>query len=322
LHWPQETLRTIRSVAVKLLVSCILLALIHSLEIPITELITDAVRSTSVAEYLYLVLYIPSEILVSYFVYRLYVAVSVPAIRFSLAKLKVRTAGTILLLLNRIFGLVILITTALWILSSQIPFLSGYAQSVFTSFSGLFSILLTLIVAMQMKELVGNSLAGLMIKSSNLINEDDYISLGNDKNYLRVEKIDQSFTQVVNILGERTFIPNLNFLTENVRKPFFKGDYEYVDLRFDMSYDHSQKQVEQDMSDLVDQYNRESQQRKVKIAGFTLVLVDLAAYAPVYELRLKPSAPVFPEAVRSDFRQLLFEKYGEDMATPLLHKKM
>jgi len=56
----------------------------------------------------------------------------------------------------------------------------------------------------------------------------------------------------------------------------------------------------------------------VRIDDFMMVTVDLAAYSVIYELRVKPSAPVFPESIRSGFMRLLHEKYGEDLATPMI----
>ncbi|HYW00900.1 MAG TPA: hypothetical protein VE862_05485, partial [Candidatus Acidoferrum sp.] len=91
--------RRMKSPAVKLVISCILLVVIYSLEKPITELFALAVGE-SVAFVLYLVLLVPPEILASYCVYQLYVAFSTPVIQFLLAKLKVRSATSTILLLN------------------------------------------------------------------------------------------------------------------------------------------------------------------------------------------------------------------------------
>jgi len=308
--------RRMKSPAVKLVISCILLVVIYSLEKPITDLFALAVGE-SPAYVLYVVLLVPPEILASYCVYQLYVAFSMPVIQFSLAKLKVRSATSTILLLNKILGVILFVTTVIWLLSTRFPFLYVYAQSVIASFSGLFSLLVTLIVAMQMKEIGGNFLAGLMIKSSDVISEGDYIKLETGTEYVRIEKIDHTYTRVVNILNEETFIPNLKFLTENFRKPFSKENREYVDLRFSLSYKYSPKQVEQDVTELVTQYNSQSENRN-KIDQFLVVTIDLGDYSVIYELRVKPSTPVFPEAIRSDFRRLLHEKYGEDLATPML----
>ena len=304
-----------KSPAVKLVISCVLLVVIYSLEKPITDLFALAVGE-SPAYVLYVVLLVPPEILAAYCVYQLYVAFSMPVIQFSLAKLKVRSAT--ILLLNKILGVILLFTTAIGLLSTKFPFLYVYAQGVIASFSGIFSLLVTLIVAMQMKEIGGNFLSGLMIKSSDVISEGDYIKLESGMEYVRIEKIDHTYTRVVNILSEETFIPNLKFLTENFRKPFSKENREYVDLRFNLSYKYSPKQVEQDVTELVAQYNSQSENRNVKIDGFLVVTIDLGDYSVIYELRVKPSTPVFPEAIRSDFRRLLHEKYGEDLATPML----
>ena len=303
-------------VAVRLLILCILVVIIylHPLEKTVTGLFSLSIGPTD-AETLYLLLLVPIDLLVAYFAYRIYLDLSALIIEASLTKLKARSATRSILVLNKILGLVLLIITVIWLLSSKFPFLAGYTEAAIASFSGLFSLLLTLIVAMQMKEVGGNFLAGMLLRASDTLDEGDYIKM--DSEYVRVEKIDHSYTHVVNILGERVFIPNLKFLTDNFRKPYSKQTREYVDLRFALSYDYSPKQVEQDMSALVNQHNQ-TPNSSVKIDEFLVVTVDLAAYSVIYELRVKPSAPIFPEAVRSDFRRLLHEKYGEDLATPML----
>jgi hypothetical protein len=54
------------------------------------------------------------------------------------------------------------------------------------------------------------------------------------------------------------------------------------------------------------------------IDDFRLVIVSLADYSVVYELRVKPSQSVFPETMRSTVRRLVYEKFGEDLATPMI----
>ena len=315
-QWPRETFARTKPTIGKLLVSCILLVVLHFLEEPITRLLSLAVGAY-VAEYLYLALLVPLEILASYYVYKVYVAVSTPVIEASLTKLKVRSTGSTILLLNKILGIVFLITTAIWLLSSKIPFLYGYAQGVIASFSGIASLLVTLIVAMQMKEVAGNFLAGLVIKSSDVISEGDYIKLDSTSEYVRVEKIDHTYSRVVNHLNEEAFVPNLKFLVENFRKPFSRDKHEYVDVRFDLSYNYHAEQVEQDVKAMVARFNGRGI-GCVQINEFLVVVVALKEYSVIYELRVKPSTPVFPQVIQSDFRRLLLEKYGENLATPML----
>jgi len=308
--------KKMKSPAIKLIISCILIVVIYALEHQITELIALGVGD-NVAHTLYVVLLVPPELLAAYSIYQIYIAFSIPVIQASFDRLKVHAATSTILLLNKILGIIIFVTTAIWLLSTKFPFLYVYAQSLITSFSGLFSLLVTLIVAMQLREIGGSFLAGLVIKSTEAISEGDYIKLESGTEYVRIEKIDHTYTRVVNILDEETFIPNLKFLTENFRKPFSKEKREYIDLRFSLSYDYSPKQVEQDMNDLVAQYNQRTD-REVKIDKFLIVTIDLGNYSALYELRVKPAAPIFPEAVRSDFRRLLHDKYGEELATPML----
>jgi small-conductance mechanosensitive channel len=219
-------------------------------------------------------------------------------------------------LLNRIFGLVFLFITALWLLSRKIPFLYGLVEGIVGSFSGVFSLLIALILALQVKEIVGNFLAGLMIKASGVIGEGEYVSMGEE--YHRIEKIDLSYTKVTNLLGEETYIPNLKFLLENFRKPFSKENRRYIDLRFGLPYKYPFKDVEREVGELVQQHNSQAQYPGAHIEDFRLVMIDLADYSVVYELRVKPSNPVFPEAMRSSVRRLVHEKFGEDLATPMI----
>jgi len=311
-----EHLRRLKFVVVRLVILCILVIVVYQrpLETNIINFFSLAVGSTF-AEYFYLFLLVPLGVLIAYYAYKIYMDLSSFIIDSALSRLKMRTATPTILILNRILGLILLITIAIWLLSNKLTFLSGYAESVLASFSGLFSLLITLIVAMQMKELGGNFIAGLLLRSSEVVSEGDYIRV--DREYVRVEKIDSTYTRVMNILNEQIFIPNLKFLTDNFRRPYSKQNREFIDLQFSMSYTYSPAQVEQDISELVNRYNQTSD-RSVKIDEFLVVTVDLAPYSAVYELRVKPSAPIFPEAIRSDFRRLLHEKYGEDLASPML----
>ena len=311
-----EDARRKKFLFVRLLILLILVAIIH--EHPLEELITDILSPAMgpiAASYAHVLLLVPLVILLAYFAYRIYVDLSTLIIEASLARLKMRSTASPVLILNKIFGLVLLITIVIWALSGKFPFLVGYSEAIIGSFGGLFSLLITLILAMQMREVGGNFLAGMFLRTSNVVDEGDYIKI--DAEYVRVEKIDHTYTHVLNILGERIFVPNLKFLTDTFRKPFSKETSEYVDLRFDTDYDYSPKQVEQDMSDLVNQYNQ-TPKRSVKIDEFKVVTVDLAPYSVIYALLLKPSAPIFPDAIRNDFRRLLHEKYGEDLATPMM----
>ena len=311
-----EDLRRRKFVFVRLLVLGIILLVMynHPLDTLIKGVFTPIVGQTG-ADYLYLFMLIPVVLLVAYFVIRIYLDLSSFIIDAALSRVKLRSATSTVLILNKILSLILLVTFVTWILSSHFPFLAGYAQAIVTSFSGLFSLLITLILAMQMREVGGNFLAGILLRTSDVVSEGDYIKM--DTEYVRVEKIDHTYTYVVNVLDERIFIPNLKFLTDQFRKPYSKQSREFVDLRFDLSYEYSQEQVERDMSDLVDQFNQ-SQNRSVKIDEFRVVAVNLAAYSVTYELRVRPSAPIFPETIRSDFRRLLHEKYGRDLATPML----
>jgi small-conductance mechanosensitive channel len=315
LKWLSEAARRMRPAFVRLVVSCVLLILVYSLEEPITRLLKLFVEE-SLAETLYLVLLAPLMLLTSYYIFRVYASISTSVIEGPLAKLKIRSAVPTILLLNKIFGLVLLFITALWLLSRKIPFLYSLVEGLVGSFSGVFSLLIALVLAMQVKEIVGNFLAGLMIKTSGVIIEGEYISIGEE--YYRIEKIDLSYTKVTDLLSEETYIPNLKFLIESFRKPFSKDSRRYIDLRFSLPYKYPIKEVEQRVSELVEQHNTQTRHSDARIDDFRLVIVSLADYSVVYELRVKPSQSVFPEAMRSNVRRLVYEKFGEDLATPMI----
>jgi small-conductance mechanosensitive channel len=313
--WLSEAARRMRPAVVKLVGSCVLLVIVYLLEEPIARLLKLFVGE-SFGETLYLVLLAPLMLLTSYYVFRVYASVSTSVIEGPLAKLKIRSAIPMIVLLNRIFGIVLLLIAALWLLSLRIPFLYSLVEGIVGSFSGVFSLLIALVLAMQVKEIVGNFLAGLMIKTSGVISEGEYINIGEE--YCRIEKIDLPYTKVTDLLGEEIYIPNLKFLIETFRKPFSEGNRRYIDLRFSLPYKYPIKEVEQKVNELVKQHNNQPQHSDARIDDFRLVMVSLADYSVVYELRVKPSHSVFPEAMRTTLRRLVYEKFGEDLATPMI----
>jgi small-conductance mechanosensitive channel len=315
MKWISEVVKKARPAIVKLAISTILLVVVYSLEGPIALLLKPLVGD-ELAYILYLLLFAPVILSTSYQIFRVYSSVSTQLIEGPLGKLRIRSAIPTILLFNRIFGLVLLLITVLWLLSRKIPFLYGLMEGIVASFSGVFSLLIALILALQVKEILGNFLAGLIIKTSAVISEGEYISM--DQEYVRIQKIDLSYTRVIDILGEETYIPNLRFLLENFRKPFSKDNRRYIDLRFSLPYRYSPKEVEQKVTELVEQYNSQAEHSDARIDDFRLAMVSLAEYSLVYELRVRPSWPVFPEAMRSSVMRLVHEKFGEDLATPML----
>jgi hypothetical protein len=73
LKWLSEAAGRMRPAVVKLVVSCVLLILVYSLEEPITRLLKLFVEE-SLAETLYLVLLAPSMLLTSYYIFRVFSA--------------------------------------------------------------------------------------------------------------------------------------------------------------------------------------------------------------------------------------------------------
>ena len=201
-----EFVKKARPAILKFAISAILLVIVYSLEGLITLLLSPLVGQ-NLAHVLYLLLFVPLILFTSYQIFKTYSIVSTDLIEGPLARLRIRSAIPTILLFNRIFGLVLLLVATLWLLSSKIPFLYGLMGGIAASFSGAFSLLIALILALQVKEIVGNYLAGIMIKASGVVSEQEFIGMGDE--YLKIQKIDLSYTRVTDHLGEETYIPNL-----------------------------------------------------------------------------------------------------------------
>jgi len=300
---------------VKLVISALILILIYALDAYLRPLLESLIEKELANT---IILSILSIMIVTtcYYIYKAYVSTTSYLIGGLSVKPNIRPALPTILSLNRTIGLAIAVLIALWLLSVKIPFLYEIVRGIAASFSGLFSILIALVLSMQVKEIVGNFLAGLIIKSSGTISQGEFLTINDE--YLKVEKVDSSYTLLVNRFGERVFVPNLKFLVEAFRKPFSKGSIRYIDLKFSLPYKHRPEEVHQKLALLMDKLNKQEKGTGPLVDDHRLLLADLANYSVVYELQVRPLKPVFPEALRSNIRQLLHEEFGEDLATPTM----
>jgi len=229
-------------------------------------------------------------------------------------KPSLKPAVPLLSMVSKVLALALALTVALWLLSVRISFLYDLVQGMLASLSELASTLIALVLALQVKEIVGNYIAGLIIKASGLVDEGEFLRLSGE--YVRVEKINYAYTRLVNRFGEEICVPNLRFLLESFRKPYSRGSGRYVELRFSLPYSYSPDEVRKRVKQLLERYNRTYSSPRVR--SYRLLVLDLASYSVIYELQVKPSRPVFPESLKSDMRQLLLEEFGEDLATPTI----
>lgn len=300
---------------IKFIISVLILILVYALDAFVRPILESLIEK-ELAGSIFLLILSLAIISTSYCIYRVYVSTTSHLIGRLSVKPTIRPALPTILSLNRIVGLTIAGLIALWLLSAKIPFLYEIVRGIASSFSGLFSILIALVLSMQVKEIVGNYLAGLIIKSSGTISSEEYLIIGDE--YLKVEKVDSSYTILVNRFGERIYIPNLKFLIEAFRKPFSKGNIRYIDIKFGLPYRYRPEEVRQKLAFLMDKLNKQEKGPMPLVDDHRLLVADLANYCVIYELQVKPQKPVFPEALRSNIRQLLHEEFGEDLATPTM----
>lgn len=307
--------RSIRNTVIKLVASALLLALVFGLEGVITSFLTLIVEER-IAETLYLLVFGILSLSTSYYVYKAYVSLSAHLVEWLSAKPSIKPAMPLISLFNQVLGAIAALVAVLWLFSTKIPFFYGLVQGIITSFSGLFSILIALILATQVKEIAGNYIAGLIIKSSRLIGDQEFLNFGDQ--YLKVTKVDHSYTRLVDRFGEEVYIPNLRFLIDTFRKPFSKRTGMYIHLTFSLPYSYGQGEVSRKIVEIVEEHNKRREATVPSIEQHRLLLADLANYAVVYELQIRPATPTFPELLKSSIRELLRESFGKDLATPML----
>lgn len=294
--------------------SIVLLALVYSLEDTITQLFGLLVQM-ELAKALYFSLLGLAILFTSYHMYKIYISVTMYVIEGLSARPSIRPAMPMLSLFSRILGLVLVLIATVGLFSGKVPFLYELMQGIMASFSGLFSILIALILALQVKEIVGNYLAGAILKASRVVSEEEFLNMGDE--YLKIEEVDLSYTKLVNRFGERIYIPNLKFLVDTFRKPFSKENRRYVELKFSLPYGYAPDKVYRDISEIIEKHNNDPGELP-PIDDYRILTLDLASYSVLYELQVRPPRAVFPEALRSSVRKRLHEKFGADLATPMM----
>jgi hypothetical protein len=305
----------IRREIIKFIVSVLILILVYVLDAYVRPILESLIEK-EIASAIFLLLLSFAIVSTSYYIYRVYALTTSHLIERLSVKPAIRLALPTILSLNRFVGLGIASLIALWLLSAKVPFLYGIVRGIASSFSGIFSILIALVLSMQVKEIVGNYLAGLIIKSSGTISSEEYLTIGDE--YLKVEKVDSSYTLLVNRFGDRVYVPNLKFLVDNFRKPFSRGSIRYIDVKFSLPYRYQPKEVHEKLVSLIDRLNKWEEETMLLVDDYRLLVSDLANYCVIYELQVRPKKPVFPETLRSSIRQLLYTEFGEDLATPTM----
>jgi len=198
------------------------------------------------------------------------------------------------------------------LLSLKVSAVAGFVEWLTSALGGFFSMLIALILALQVKEIVGNYLAWLIIKFGGLVEEGDFVSFGGE--FLKVVRVGSSHTLLVNTFEEEVYVPNLKFLLEAYRKPFSRRGRRYLEVCFTLPYSYPYREV----AARVHKALMELDCPEASIASYRLLVRELQPYAVVYELRVKPSKPVFPNAFNSAVMAALLEEFGEALSTPAL----
>lgn len=309
------TVKKMRYTIIRLAISIFLLVLIYGLSGSILFFMKLFLEE-KIAKAIYLSLLGTTILSTSYYIYKTHASITARIIEMLSTKPTLRPAIPIVSLFSKIMGLVLASIVTLSLFSIEIPLFFGLMQGILASFSGIFSILIALILALQVKEIAGNYIAGLVMKASALVSEQEFLNI--DQEDLKVEKIDYSHTKLLNHLGEEIYLPNLKFLTDAFRKPSTRKIESYINLRFSLPYLFSQEEVQGKIAEIVERHNSETQGPASRIKEYRLLLLDLAGNAIVYELQIKVYKRMFPEVLRSSIRQLLHKEFGEDLATPIL----
>lgn len=198
------------------------------------------------------------------------------------------------------------------LLSLKVAAVSEVVEWLSTTLGGFFSMLVALILALQVREIVGNYLAWLVIKFGALVEEGDYISFGGE--FLKVVRVGPSHVLLVNTFEEEVYVPNLKFLLETFRKPFGRRTRRYLEVRFTLPYSYSYREVAARVHKAFQNFDCP----EAPIASYRLLVSELQPYAVVYELRVKPEKPVFPNTFNSEVMRVLLDEFGEALSTPTL----
>lgn len=225
---------------------------------------------------------------------------------------KLRPLASLVRIVFAAAALLTFIATLLNLLSLEVSAVAGVAQWLSSTLGSFFSVLLALILALQMKEIVGNYLAWLIIKFGDLVEEGDYISFSGE--FLKVVRVGYSHTLLVNAFEEEVYLPNLKFLLETYRKPFSRRVRRYIEVCFTLPYSYPYEEVAARVHKALQNLNNP----QVSIASHTLLVKELQPYAVAYELRVKPGRPMFPSILVSEVIRALLKEFGEALSTPAL----
>jgi len=192
------------------------------------------------------------------------------ALAYFVARIILRAGGLVTDLLSRrpafkplvplarvsfaVAALIAFLVTGLRVLAYRVTAVAGVVEWLSQAFLGFFSTLIALVLAMQVREIVGNYLAWAVIKAGNLIERGEYISLGDE--VYRVVRIDYSHTIMLNCLNEEVYVPNLRFLLEIFRKEFSRTARMFVSVRFTLPYSYPLERVREGAANAIKRYSQ------------------------------------------------------------------
>ncbi|MEM0460220.1 MAG: mechanosensitive ion channel [Thermofilaceae archaeon] len=270
--------------------------------------------------------FLPSE-LVSIFFTLLHVVFGL-VFSYFLARFTARAAGALirlllppstpklvvggLNLLVKFAALLVFLTASLYALSFRITAVAETIKWLGEALSGFVSTLIALVIALQLRDIVGNYLAWFVIRIASLVEPGDYVSFSGE--ILKCVSIGGSHVRFVNPLGEEVYVPNLRFLIETFRKKFSRTTTGYVDMRFTVPYSVPYERVKAAVTRVINELSESNE----GVRSYQLLIADLSNYGVVYELWIKPEHPVFPAVFRSSAMVLLQKELGDLLATPML----
>jgi len=304
-------LRLKRALALTLALGALIFAL-HAAEqrvLAVLELALPPELSAAVYFAAFSVVALAFSYLLARLVYKVGVLASAAA---TAASPKLKPLGSLVRIVFLAASLLAFAIALLNLLSLKVLAVSGLVQWLASTLGGFFSMLVALILALQVKEIVGNYLAWLVIKFGDLVEEGDFVSFGGE--FLKVVRVGYSHTLLVDTFEEEVYVPNLKFLLEAYRKPFSRRARRYLEVCFTLPYSYSFREV----SARIHRALQNLHISEASIASYRLLIREFHPYAVVYELRVKPDRPVFPNVFNSYVMRALLEEFGEAISTPAL----
>jgi len=211
-------------------------------------------------------------------------------------------------------ALVAFLVVSLRVLAYRVAAVAGVVEQLSQALSGFLSTLIALILALQVREVVGNYIAWAIIKAAGLVEQGDYVSFGGE--VLKVVRIGYSHTVMVSNLNEEVYVPNMRFLLETFRKGFSRAVRMFVSVRFTLPYSLPLDRVREGVANAIERYAQRYD--SVGVAEYRLLIYDLSPYTVTYELWVKPARPTFPIALRSAIMGELLREFGEALSAPVL----